>query len=276
MDATGLKKQAIMMHLRGMTASNICKTLKCSRPWFYKWLKRYQIDPRGDWYSEHSRRPRTVTTRVNNDMENLIMKIRSNLEKIRCAQIGAISIQWELKKLQVEPPPIWTIDRIIKRRGLTLKKDKVSKKENEYPNYGVDALQQMDLVGPRYINKKRIYFCNIIAAHSHCVQINPILSKECKNIIPAVIRFWQMFGIPDYFQMDNELSFRGSNRSPHSFGQLIRLILSHGVCPIFIPPGEPWRNGIIEKFNDTFDKKFFKTQVFSDHETLVTQCSEFE
>jgi transposase InsO family protein len=34
----------------------------------------------------------------------------------------------------------------------------------------------------------------------------------------------------------------------------------HGVSPLFIPPAEPWRNGIIEKFNDT-DKlySFFGT-----------------
>lgn len=184
--------------------------------------------------------------------------------------------------MQIEPPPVWTIDRIIKRRGLTLKKDKISRRQNEYPNYGIDALQQMDLVGPRYIKKRRIYFCNIIAAHSHCVQlnspwrINPIPSKASQDVIPAIIRFWQYFGIPDYLQMDNELSFRGSNRYPHSFGKLIRFVLSQGVSPLFIPQREPWRNGIIEKFNDTFDKKFFRTQVFADVETLVKQSVEFE
>lgn len=276
MDAKELRKQAILMYLRGIRTCDICQTLRCSRPWFYKWLERYQINPCGDWFIEHSRRPRNVFTQIDTDMENLIIQIRRNLENTSYAQIGAISIQWELKKLHIEPPPVWTIDRIIKRRGLTLKKDKISRRQNEYPNYGINALHQMDLVGPRYIKKRRIYFCNIIAAHSHCVQLNPIPSKASQDVIPAIIRFWQYFGIPDYLQMDNELSFRGSNRYPHSFGKLIRFVLSQKVVPVFIPQREPWRNGIIEKFNDTFDKKFFRTQVFADVETLVNQSVEFE
>jgi len=276
LDTKELRKQAILMYLRGMAASYICKTLTCSRPWFYKWLKRYQMDPTGDWFIEHSRRPLNVARRIDGDTENIIIRIRHNLENMSYAQIGAISIQWELHKMDIEPPPVWTINRIIKRRGLRLKKDKIIRRENEYPNYGVDALQQMDLVGPRYIKKRRIYFCNVIAVDSHCVQINPISSKASQDVVPAIVRFWQDFGIPDYFQMDNELSFHGSNQYPHSFGKLIRLVLSQGVTPLFIPQKEPWRNGIIEKFNDTFDKKFFRTQIFVDVEALIEQCSEFE
>ena len=234
------------------------------------------MDPTGDWFIEHSRRPLNVARRIDGDTENIIIRIRHNLENMSYAQIGAISIQWELHKMDIEPPPVWTINRIIKRRGLRLKKDKIIRRENEYPNYGVDALQQMDLVGPRYIKKRRIYFCNVIAVDSHCVQINPISSKASQDVVPAIVRFWQDFGIPDYFQMDNELSFHGSNQYPHSFGKLIRLVLSQGVTPLFIPQKEPWRNGIIEKFNDTFDKKFFRTQIFVDVEALIEQCSEFE
>jgi len=276
MDTIELRKQAILMYLRGVTITEICQTLQCSRSWLYKWVKRYQSNPNGEWYAEYSRRPHTIHTRVDNDLESLIIKVRRNLEKISYAQIGAISIQWELQKLRIEPPPIWTIDRIIQKHGLALKEKKPGKRANEYPDYGVAAVHQMDLVGPRYINKRRIYFCNLIAADSHCVNLNPIPSKAGLDVLPAVIRFWQQYGIPDYLQMDNELSFRGSNRYPHSFGKLIRFVLSQGVSPLFIPQREPWRNGIIEKFNDTFDKKFFRTQVFTDLETLVRQSAEFE
>jgi putative transposase len=276
MDTIELRKQAILMYLQDTDISDICRALKCSRPWLYKWIKRYQSNPREEWYSEYSRRPHAIHPGVDSERENLIVKIRRNLEKTAYAQIGAVSIQWELQKLQVEPPPIWTINRIIKKHGLVLKEKKPGKRLNEYPSYGVDAIHQMDLVGPRYIKKQRVYFCNIITADSHCVQVNQIPSKASHDILPAIIRFWQQFGIPDYLQMDNELSFRGSNRHPHSFGQLIRFVPSQGVTPIFIPVREPWRNGIIEKFNNTFDKKFFRIQTFTNLETLVQQSAEFE
>lgn len=83
-------------------------------------------------------------------------------------------------------------------------------------------------------------------------------------------------GMPDFLQLDNELSFRGSNRYPRSPGLVIRLCLHFGIAPIFIPIGEPWRNGAIEKFNDTYNKKFFRRQWFPSYATLKRQSKSFQ
>ena len=83
-------------------------------------------------------------------------------------------------------------------------------------------------------------------------------------------------GLPDFLQIDNELSFRGSNRYPRSFGLVIRLCLHFGVQPVFIPAGEPWRNGVIERFNDTYNKKFFRRQWFPSYTTLKRQSKNFQ
>ena len=277
MDEIKLRKQAVVMYLSGHTPAGICNELNKSRPWFYKWLKRYQANHKDDWFIEQSRRPHTVDKKIDRDIENRVIQIRQKLENISYAQIGAISIQWEFKKLNIEPPPVWTIDRIIKKHNLTRKKLKSSKKQNEYPDYGSFYTHQLDLVGPRYIkNAGKFYFCNIIDTNTHCVHVNPVRNKASLGVVNAVVRFWKQFGIPDYLQMDNELSFRGSNRHPHSFGKLIRFALSNNVTPVFIPQAEPWRNGIIEKFNDTFDKKFFRTQIFKDADYLAASAKTFE
>ena len=83
-------------------------------------------------------------------------------------------------------------------------------------------------------------------------------------------------GPPDFVQLDNELSFRGSNRHPRSPGFVIRLCLHFDVTPVFIPIGEPWRNGVIEKFNDTYNKKFFRRQWFPSYATLKRQSKSFQ
>lgn len=83
-------------------------------------------------------------------------------------------------------------------------------------------------------------------------------------------------GPPDFLQLDNELSFRGSNRHPRSPGLIIRLCLHFGVTPVFIPIGEPWRNGTIEKFNDTYNKKFFRRQWFPTYANLKRQSKNFQ
>lgn len=278
MDEIEIRKQAIVMYLTNHKPSDICHRLSRSRPWFYKWKSRYENDPQGNWFTEHSRKPNNIKSTTSQEPEELVIQIRRKLENTLYAQIGAISIQWELSKLDMEPLPVWTIDRIIKKHNLSHKKPKVAKRKNDYPDYSHAFTHQMDIVGPRYLvnSKKKIYFFNIIDTNNHCVHINPLHTKASKGIVQAVIRFWQHFGIPDFLQMDNELAFRGSNRHPHSFGTLIRLALSQGVKPVFIPQSEPWRNGIIEKFNDTFDKKFYRTQTFNSFEDLAASTNQFE
>jgi len=81
--------------------------------------------------------------------------------------------------------------------------------------------------------------------------------------------------MPDYLQMDNELTFRGSNRYPRSFGIVVRLALSQSVTPIFIPPSGPWRKGVIEKFNSNLSKYFFSVQLFTSYEDLEEETPGF-
>ena len=47
------------------------------------------------------------------------------------------------------------------------------------------------------------------------------------------------------------------------------------IQPVFIPPGEPWRNGIVEHFNDTFEQKFFRTEKFRSYQHLTTSLKQF-
>lgn len=134
----------------------------------------------------------------------------------------------------------------------------------------------MDLVGPKYLSGGfRFYFLNIIDIETHFAGVYPIKDKTCGSIAKSLIHFWQIFGMPDFLQMDNELSFRGSNRYPRSLGLVLRLLLSLRINPIFIPPSEPWRNGIIEKFNDNMLKYFFCSAKFSSIEELEQKASDF-
>lgn len=85
-----------------------------------------------------------------------------------------------------------------------------------------------------------------------------------------------MVGLPDFLLLDNELSFRGSNRYPRSPGLVIRLCLHFGIQPVFIPVSEPWRNAVIESFNDTYNKKFFRRQWFHSYAQLKRQSKNFQ
>ena len=112
--------------------------------------------------------------------------------------------------------------------------------------------------------------------YSHHVYIESQRSKEDRQVASSLLRCWKVMGLPDYLSLDNELSFRGSNKYPRSPGIVIRLCLYFGVQPVFIPIGEPWRNGSIEKFNDTYNKKFFRRQWFNSYAHLKQQSKNFQ
>jgi hypothetical protein len=83
-------------------------------------------------------------------------------------------------------------------------------------------------------------------------------------------------GIPQNLQVDNELSFYGSPTHPRGMGPLIRLCLHRGVEPWFIPMAEPWRNGVVEKFNDHHQQCFLGKIPMATEGDLLAESLAFE
>jgi hypothetical protein len=83
-------------------------------------------------------------------------------------------------------------------------------------------------------------------------------------------------GIPDHIQTDNAISFFGSPTHPRGMGPLIRLCLHNSVEPWFIPMAGPWRNGMIEKFNDRSEQMFLGKVVMATEEDLKAGSLAFE
>ena len=77
---------------------------------------------------------------------------------------------------------------------------------------------------------------------------------------------------PSAIQFDNG----GPFVSPTGIGEVVRVCLRQGATPVFIPPREPWRNGTIEHFNDTFDKRFFRQERFTGIAHLTERAGAFE
>lgn len=59
-------------------------------------------------------------------------------------------------------------------------------------------------------------------------------------------------------------------------GNLIRLCLHHDIQVWFIPPGEPWWNGVVESFNNHWDTKFLRRVEMGSEEELLVESLRFE
>lgn len=270
------RQEAIDRYLRGEKITHIAVSLKKSRKWVHEWIKRFKDSNGGnDWFENESRAPIKVNTTLAEETVQQILLIRKDLMNEKMAQIGAISIQYEFFNRGIKPiPSVWCINRVIARHGLN-KKGSVHKTPKNYPDLFWHT-HQMDLVGPRHIKGDgQFYSVNLIDVTTHSCFVKAVRTKGSEGILQTIASFWKIHGMPDALQMDNELSFRGSNRYPRSFGSVVRFALSQGVAVVFIPLSEPWRNGIIEKFNHIYQTRFLQAYLFNNLEDLCEKEKSF-
>lgn len=268
-----LRLEAIERYQAGESATTICRSIGKSRQWLYKWLQRKdELGQDSDPQRAHNRTPVEI--------EEAVVKARKKLQATKYAQIGVNAINRELYVNEISPMPATTIKRILGREGLQRKKVPYVPKGKVYPKpeaICANNIHQADIVGPRFIKGDgRFYTLNIMDIATHRIKLNPSRRKDDESIVEGLIQTWKKLGKPDFLQMDNELSFRGSNRYPHSLGLVLRICLLLRIQPMFIPQREPWRNGEIESFQGTFDKAFFRSQKFFSFKDLCLEAPHFE
>jgi len=125
-----IRKQAVELHLQSVPINDISDKLGKTRQWVHKWLKRYKTGS-DVWYQSHSNAPKKPISRIPDDIEKTIISIRENLKEQKYAQKGALNILYEFKRLNITPPSMSTINRVIQRNGLLGKGTKrEAKKKN--------------------------------------------------------------------------------------------------------------------------------------------------
>jgi putative transposase len=254
------RASAVQRYLAGEDPASICASLGKTTRWLYKWVARHTPDD-PTCFEDRSRRPLTSPFRTPAEIEKIVEMVRLSLynKGLFC---GDQAIQWEMIDMGVQPvPSLRTIGRILRRRELTHRRTgryiPKGKKYPELPGALPNQTHQVDLVGPCYLTGPiRFYSLNAIDTAINRCGIEAMSSKAAQSVLDAVYAVWLRMGIPENLQVDNELAFYGSPTHPRGMGPLIRLCLRYGVDLWFIPPSEPWRNGLVEKFNDHYQQKF--------------------
>jgi hypothetical protein len=258
-----LCREAARRRLAGESPRAIARDLGRTRRWVAKWAARY--DPRDPgWAEGRSRAPKRVVGRTDAEVEAVVLEVRARLEENPWAQVGAPAIAWELEKLGAVVPPERTIEAILKRAGAT-RRERPRRRASKGIPYPTPTARvagdvvQVDLVGPRHLDGGvRFHALNQIDVASHHAGIEIIEDRSDQRVLVALHALWCRHGVPERVQFDNG----GPFVSPTGIGEVVRVFLRPGVTPVFIPPREPWRNGGIEHFNDTFDKRLLRPGAF--------------
>lgn len=264
----------------GESAESICVSFGKSRSWLYKWVSRYD-DHDTSWSESRSCRPKKTANITTAETIEIVKFIRLDLynHDLFC---GAQAIQWEMEDQELKPlPSVRTINRILRRHNLTSRRTgKYEAKGTAYPvlpSAKANQTHQADMVGPCYLKGPvRFYSLNVIDTATVRCGLYPASSKNSQSVIDGFWEIWKRLGMPNNLQIDNALSFFGSRRHPRGMGPLIRLCLNHGIEPWFIPKAEPWRNGMIEQFNDRYQKMFLRKKVMFTEGDLYAGSLDFE
>jgi hypothetical protein len=178
---------------------------------------------------------------------------------------GAQAILWEMEEQNVHPlPSLRTINRILKRNDLTYRRTgRYEPKGAPYPDLPArvpNFRHQADFVGPRHLRGEagtlRFYGMNVVDLSTGRCGTQALLSRSANAVYEAFWAIWGRLGMPRHLQVDNEMVFYGSPTHPRGMGPLIRLCLHQGIELWFIPQSEPWRNGVVEQFNNHYQQKF--------------------
>jgi len=274
------RSEAVRRYLTGENPPSIYSSVRKSKAWLYKWVKRYKPEDSA-WCQDQSKRPRVSPHRTTEEIEEIVKMVRLNLynKGLFC---GDQAILWELEDMQAQPlPSLRTINRILNRHSLTHRRtgryEPKGKRYPELPALVPNQTHQIDLIGPCYLQTPiRFYSLNAVDVSMNRCGIQPALSRSSQNILDAVWAVWKRMGIPQNIQLDNDMAFYGSAAHPRGMGALIRLCLHYGAQLWFIPISEPWRNGVVEKFNDHYRQKFLNKVMMSSENELQKESLVYE
>lgn len=281
---------AIKRYVEGEAPSEIYTSLGRSSKWFFKWKRRYELNGL-DGLKDLSRAPHHQAGQTDDALETAIVNIRilreqRDRDKTKYALIGAVAIHKELQDLGYPRPPcVKTVHNILVRHGLIAPKPAPQSVreviDRHYPTFNVSQpgqLQQLDLVGPRYLqgSSQKYYFYNLRDVCSRRIAIEVGKNHQARTICTSLIRAWQRMGRPAILQHDNALEFRGSNRYPRTAGLLTKLCVALQIESVFVPAREPYRNGTIENFNGLFQRLVLHTQRIENFSHLQLEIAAFE
>jgi len=108
----------------------------------------------------------------------------------------------------------------------------------------------------------KVYAFHSLEVTSRAMEQTLARDKSGRTVRAHLLKSWQMLGLPEGLQLDNDAAFCGGYKVPRVLGACVRLCLYLGVEPIFIPFGEPERNGLVERLHGLWGQAVWKRRRF--------------
>jgi hypothetical protein len=198
------------------------------------------------------------TRRTNTSLEDRVLRVRRELAHSDLGAVGADPIRQALLAEGLpQVPSVRTINRILGRRGAL---DSHRRARRPAPPKGwylpevAAAKAELDCIdiveGLVLKDGPHVEVLNAVSLHGGLTASWPVAAPVTSQLaVAALLEHWREVGLPGFVQFDNDMIFQGTHRYPDALGRVIRLSLSLGVVPVFVPPNEMGFQAMIESYN---------------------------
>lgn len=273
-----LRHKAMRLLLRGLSPARILQQIPRSRAWFYKWRQRFH-EERWVGLRSQGRQPQRASHQYPVWVRRLVIQTRRRLQRRKVGLIGAKAIQRDLRQSRLLRylPSKATIHRILHQERLL--KTPSPPGEVYFPQPTATprfVLQALDWTARYLEGGPKVFAFHSLDLDSRACTQTISTDKSGATVQQHMLEVWRHLGIPDGLQMDNDAAFCGGYKAPRLIGQLVRLCLYVGIEPIFLPVGEPERNGDVERLHGLWQEAFWNRRRFCSVAQVRRASPQFE
>ena len=229
----------------GVNFSALCRTFGVSRTTGYKWVERAAAPGGLAALAEQSRRPHGCPHQTPPAIEARVVALRGRFP-------------WGGRKLHVLlardglPVAPATIDRILKRHGLTARPRRHPPATRRFERATPNALWQMDFKGEyRLAAGGRCYPLSILDDHSrYVVGLHALPGPRLEPTWRSLVRTFETHGVPDAMLMDHGVPW-WSTTNGHGLTRLAVFLIRQGIQLHYSGIGHPQTQGKVERFHRT-------------------------
>jgi transposase len=277
-DEIRYRRLAFRLFDKERAATEILNRIPRSRSWLFKWKKRFE-QRRWQALDSLSKAPKHSAKRYEQQVVKLVLRLRHRLQWAEVGLSGARALQRELRaqRLVRTVPALSTINRWLKTAGLIAGGTaKTTPPFYPAPTIGGDFTFATCDWTARYLEGgEKVFVFHTVDTHTHGLEQSSGGDKTTTSVCAHLLQVCARMGVPDFLQIDNDAAFTGLGKTPGGFGRFVRLALYLGIELIFIPPGEPERNALVEGIHPLWAQSFWKKNHFASLKAFQRQSPHF-
>jgi hypothetical protein len=272
------RRLAFRLFDKGKSPIHMLKQLGRSSSWLFKWKQRFEQD---GWAALDgaSRSPQRSPQQYSAATVKLVVRLRRRLEKAAAGLIGPRAIREELRRHhRLKPlPSLSTIKRWLREhRPAEVRAEDAKPPYYPQPRVADEwVIQSCDWIARYLPGGDKVFAFHTVDWQSYDLSQTLRTDKNTHSAVEHLLESCLTVGWPDFLQLDNDAAFTGLGRRPRVFGHFVRLALYVGIELIFIPPGEPKRNSLVERINGLWASSFWDKNHFASRTAFRRKSGKF-